>query len=290
MSTGQRADISAEQAKAGVLVEALPYIRRFSGATFVVKYGGHAMTDPTAAESFARDVVLLSSIGVRVVLVHGGGPQIQEMLGKLGIASTFKAGQRVTDDATMEVVRMVLVGQVNQDVVSMLNRAGGRALGLSGADGRLLRGRKHLVRGEDVGRVGEVHTVDVAQLELLARGGFLPVIAPVAVDDDDRPLNVNADLAAGAVAAQLGAAKLLLMTDVAGVKDETGATVATLTRDKARELIERKVADGGMIPKLECALTALEAGVGKVHIVDGRMQHALLLEIFTDHGIGTEVV
>jgi len=283
-------EVTAEQAKAGVLVEALPYIQRFAGATFVVKYGGHAMTDAAAADSFARDVVLLASIGVRVVIVHGGGPQIQELLGKLGIESTFRAGQRVTDDATMEVVRMVLVGQVNQDVVSVINRAGGRAVGLSGADARLLRGRKHLVRGEDVGRVGEVHTVDVAHLTMLAESGVVPVIAPVAVDEDDRPLNVNADLAAGAVAAQLKAAKLLLMTDVAGVKDETGATLASLSREKARDLIARKVADGGMIPKLECALSALDAGVGKVHIVDGRMRHALLLEIFTDRGIGTEVV
>jgi acetylglutamate kinase len=290
MSSHTSSEVTAEQAKAGVLVEALPYIQRFAGATFVVKYGGHAMTDAAAAESFARDVVLLASIGVRVVIVHGGGPQIQELLAKLGIESTFRAGQRVTDDATMEVVRMVLVGQVNQDVVSVINRAGGRAVGLSGADARLLRGRKHLVRGEDVGRVGEVHTVDVAHLTMLAQSGVVPVIAPVAVDDEDRPLNVNADLAAGAVAAQLKAAKLLLMTDVAGVKDETGATLASLTRDKARDLIARKVADGGMIPKLECALDALDAGVGKVHIVDGRMRHALLLEIFTDRGIGTEVV
>jgi acetylglutamate kinase len=278
------------QEKASVLVEALPYIQRFAGATFVVKYGGHAMTDPDAARSFARDVVLLRSIGVRPVIVHGGGPQIQDLLKKLGIPSTFRAGQRVTDDATMDVVRMVLVGQVNQDIVSLVNQAGGRAMGLSGADGQLLLGQKLLVDGQDVGRVGEIVRVDTDQLTLLTQGGFIPVIAPVAVDADGRPLNVNADLAAGAVASHLKAAKLLLMTDVAGVKDASGQVQASLDRQQARALIAQGVADGGMIPKLDCALQALEAGVGKVHIVDGRVLHALLLEIFTDRGIGTEVV
>jgi acetylglutamate kinase len=278
------------QEKASVLVEALPYIQRFAGATFVVKYGGHAMTDPEAARSFARDVVLLRSIGVRPVIVHGGGPQIQDLLGKLGIPSTFRAGQRVTDDATMDVVRMVLVGQVNQDIVSLVNQAGGRAMGLSGADGQLLLGQKLLVDGQDVGRVGEITRVDTDQLSLLTQGGFIPVIAPVAVDIEGRPLNVNADLAAGAVASHLKAAKLLLMTDVAGVKDAAGQVQASLDRQQARALIAQGVADGGMIPKLDCALQALEAGVGKVHIVDGRVLHALLLEIFTDRGIGTEVV
>lgn len=278
------------QEKASVLVEALPYIQRFAGATFVVKYGGHAMTDPEAARSFARDVVLLRSIGVRPVIVHGGGPQIQDLLKKLGIPSTFRAGQRVTDDATMDVVRMVLVGQVNQDIVSLVNQAGGRAMGLSGADGQLLLGQKLLVDGQDVGRVGEITRVDTDQLSLLTQGGFIPVIAPVAVDVEGRPLNVNADLAAGAVASHLKAAKLLLMTDVAGVKDAAGQVQASLDRQQARALIAQGVADGGMIPKLDCALQALEAGVGKVHIVDGRVLHALLLEIFTDRGIGTEVV
>jgi acetylglutamate kinase len=278
------------QEKASVLVEALPYIQRFAGATFVVKYGGHAMTDPDAARSFARDVVLLRSIGVRPVIVHGGGPQIQDLLKRLGIPSTFRAGQRVTDDATMDVVRMVLVGQVNQDIVSLINQAGGRAMGLSGADGQLLLGQKLLVDGQDVGRVGEILRVDTDQLTLLTQGGFIPVIAPVAVDAEGRPLNVNADLAAGAVAAHLKASKLLLMTDVAGVKDASGQVLASLDRNQARGLIAEGVADGGMIPKLDCALQALDAGVGKVHSVDGRVLHALLLEIFTDRGIGTEVV
>lgn len=277
------------QEKAATLIEALPYIQRFAGAVFVVKYGGHAMTDPEAARSFARDVVLLRSIGVRPVVVHGGGPQIQDLLKKLGIQSTFRAGQRVTDDATMEVVRMVLVGQVNQDIVSLINQAGGRAMGLSGADGSLLVGRKTLVDGQDVGRVGEIHKVNTEQLGLLTAGGYIPVIAPVAVDEAGQPLNVNADLAAGTVASQLKAAKLLLMTDVDGVRDGTGKVLASLSQAQARELIRDGVADGGMIPKLDCALHALEAGVGKVHIVDGRVRHALLLEIFTDRGVGTEV-
>lgn len=278
------------QEKAATLVEALPYLQRFAGAVFVVKYGGHAMTDPEAARSFARDVVLLRSIGVRPVVVHGGGPQIQDLLKRLGIQSTFRAGQRVTDDATMDVVRMVLVGQVNQDIVSLINQAGGKAMGLSGADAGLLQGRKHLVDGQDVGRVGEIHRVNTEQLGLLTQSGYIPVIAPVAVDDEGRPLNVNADLAAGAVAAQLRADKLLLMTDVDGVRDAAGQVLASLTREQARGLIRDGVADGGMIPKLDCALQALEAGVAKVHIVDGRLRHALLLEIFTDRGVGTEVV
>jgi acetylglutamate kinase len=278
------------QDKASVLIDALPYIQRFRGAVFVVKYGGHAMTDPEAARSFARDVVLLQSIGVLPVVVHGGGPQIEQVLTKLGIESTFKGGMRVTDDATMDVVRMVLVGQVNQEIVSLINQAGGRAMGLSGADGNLLVGRKMRVKGEDVGRVGKIDRVDHQQIALLTGGGFIPVIAPVAVDTECRPLNVNADLAASAVAAHVGARKLLLMTDVDGVRGKDGAVLRTLARDDVTRLIEERVAEGGMIPKLECALSALQAGVKKVHIIDGRVRHALLLEIFTDHGIGTEVV
>ncbi len=282
--------MKALQDKAGVLIEALPYIQRFRGAIFVVKYGGHAMTDPDAARSFARDVVLLQSIGVLPVVVHGGGPQIEQVLTKLDIKSTFKGGMRVTDDATMDVVRMVLVGQVNQEIVSLINQAGGRAMGLSGADGNLLVGRKMRVKGEDVGRVGKIDRVDQQQIQLLTGGGFIPVIAPVAVDVDCRPLNVNADLAASAVAAHVGARKLLLMTDVDGVRGRDGAVLRTIERDDVTRLIEERVAEGGMIPKLECALSALQAGVKKVHIIDGRVRHALLLEIFTDHGIGTEVV
>ncbi len=278
------------QEKAAVLIEALPYIQKFSGQIFVVKYGGHAMTDPDARRSFARDVVLLRSIGVQVVVVHGGGPQIEEHLARLGIKSTFRGGMRVTDDATMDVVRMVLVGQVNQEIVSLINREGGRAVGLSGADGNLLVGRRMLVDGQDVGRVGQIERVDERDVNWLAQGGFIPVIAPVAVDADGGPLNVNADLVAGAIAAHLGARKLLLMTDVDGVRGPDGEVMATLERGRAAELIEQNVIGGGMIPKLRCAIEALGAGVRKVHIVDGRVQHALLLEIFTDLGVGTEVV
>jgi len=278
------------QAKAAVLIEALPYIRRFAGEVLVVKYGGHAMTDPNAAKSFARDVVLLRSVGINVIVVHGGGPQIQAALDRLGIESTRKMGHRVTDAATMEVVRMVLVGQVAQDIVTRINQAGGRAVGLSGADGNLLRGRKLLVDGHDIGRVGEVVEVDETELRLLTDGGFIPVITPIAVDAAGEPLNVNADLGASAVAGHLKARKLLLMTDIEGVRGADGQVIGTLDRADVPRLIDAGVIVGGMIPKLHCATEALAAGVEKVHIVDGRVKHAVLLELFTDDGLGTEVV
>lgn len=283
-------DLSTLQRKAETLLEALPYIQRFAGQTLVVKYGGHAMTDPEAARSFARDVVLLNEIGIKVIVVHGGGPQIDRVLDRLGIKSTFRAGMRVTDDETMQVVRMVLVGQVNQEVVSLINHAGGRAVGLSGADGNLLRARQVLVDGVDVGRVGEIDRVDEREIRLLTGGGFVPVIAPVAVDAEGAPLNVNADLAAAAVAGHVHARKLLLMTDVEGVRGGDGEVISTLRREDVEPMIADGVIAGGMIPKLRCALQALGHGVGKVHIVDGRIRHALLLELFTDRGVGTEVV
>lgn len=282
--------IAELQAKAAVLIEALPHIQRFAGETLVVKYGGHAMTDPEAAKSFARDVVLLRSVGIDVVVVHGGGPQIQAALDRLGIASTREMGHRVTDDATMEVVRMVLVGQVAQEIVTRINQAGGRAIGLSGADGNLLRGRKLLIEGHDIGRVGEVVEVDDTELRLLTGGGFIPVVTPVAVDADGEPLNVNADLGASAVAGHLKARKLLLMTDIEGVRGADGAVIGTLDHRDVPRLIDEGVIAGGMIPKLHCATEALAAGVSKVHIVDGRVRHAVLLELFTDAGVGTEVV
>ena len=282
--------LKALQAKATVLIEALPYIQRFAGETLVVKYGGHAMTDAEAAVSFARDVALLRSVGINIVVVHGGGPQIKRVLDRLGISSEFKKGYRVTDETTMEVVRMVLVGTVDQEVVSRINQAGGRAVGLSGADGRLLLGRKVTVGGEDVGRVGLIERVDDTELRLLSEGGFIPVVAPVAVDREGKPLNVNADLVAGAVAAHLRARKLLLMTDVPGVMDAEGQVMSSLRRPKVDQLLADGVLTGGMIPKLKCATDALDAGVRKVHIVDGRVKHALLLELFTDTGIGTEVI
>ena len=282
--------IVALQQKAATLLEALPYIRTFAGETFVVKYGGHAMEDADARRSFARDLVLMRSIGIKVVVVHGGGPQIGAILKRLGLESTFRAGMRVTDDATMEVVRMVLVGQVNQDIVALVNTEGGRAVGLSGADGPLLRGRRILVDGEDVGRVGIIEKVDENEVGLLTQGGFIPIIAPVALDEAGGFLNVNADLAASAVAAHLKARKLLLMTDVEGVRGADGQILATIDRELAKRLIADRTVGGGMIPKLECALEALDGGVRKVHIVDGRLRHALLLELFTDRGVGTEVV
>ncbi|MCA9525728.1 MAG: acetylglutamate kinase [Myxococcales bacterium] len=288
--SAEPAALAALQAKADVLVEALPYIQRFQGETFVVKYGGHAMEDEGARQSFARDVVLMRSIGVNVIIVHGGGPMIQSALARFGVKSEFRAGMRVTDDATMEVVRMVLVGQVNQDIVALINQAGGRAVGLSGADGNLLRARKMLVGGEDVGRVGQPTRVDDGELRLLTRGGFIPVIAPVGVDAHGKPLNVNADLAAGAIAMHTIARRFILMTDVEGVRGADGQVINSLPAAAARAMMADGTIHGGMIPKLDCALEALDSGVEKVHILDGRQRHALLLEMFTDSGVGTEIV
>lgn len=282
--------VEALQAKAAVLAEALPYIQRFAGATFVIKYGGHAMTDPAARRGFARDVILLRAVGVNVIVVHGGGPQIEATLARMGVESSFRGGMRVTDDETMQVVRMVLLGQVNPDIVSLINSAGGRAVGLNGADGNLLRARRMTVDGHDIGRVGEVTRVDDGELRLLTKGGFVPIVAPVAVDAEGEPLNVNADLAAAAIASHTLAAKLILMTDVPGVKGPDGQVVPSLDRSQARRWIAEGVIAGGMIPKLECAIDAVSGGVGKVHIIDGRLRHAMLLELFTDGGVGTEVV
>lgn len=278
------------QAKAAILIEALPYIQRFAGETLVIKYGGHAMVDDDAARSFARDVALLRSVGVDVVVVHGGGPQIQAMLDRLGMPTTRKKGHRVTDAATMEVVRMVLVGQVAQTIVTRINQAGGRAVSLSGADGGLLQARTLEIDGEDIGRVGEVVAVDDTELRALLAAGCVPVVTPIAVDADGECLNVNADLGAGAIAAHLGARKMLLMTDIAGVKGADGAVITSLDRAEVPALVEAGVVRGGMLPKLQCAVDALDGGVGKVHIIDGRVRHAVLLELFTDDGIGTEVL
>ena len=286
---GDHSMLKALQDKAAVLVEALPYIQRFAGEVLVVKYGGHAMTNPEAASSFAQDVVLLHSIGLRVVVVHGGGPQIGEALADLGIETEFRHGYRVTDERTMKVVRRVLVGHVNQEIVSRVNRAGGRAIGLSGADGHLLLGRKVTVGEQEVGRVGIVERVNDSVLTSLLTDGFIPVLAPVAVDHEGLPLNVNADLVAGAVAASLKARKLLLMTDVAGVLGSNGEVISQLQRDGIESMIENGTLSGGMIPKMKCAVDALNGGVRKVHIVDGRFTHAMLLELFTDSGVGTEV-
>jgi len=273
--------------KAAVLVEALPYIRRFRDSTFVIKYGGHAMVDDELRAQVAVDLVLLKYIGVRPVVVHGGGPQIGATLERLGKTSRYVEGLRVTDDETMEVVEMVLGGKINPDIVQLVNRGGGIGVGLSGRDAGMLRVRRKCVGGQDIGRVGEVVAVDPGPVLAAAAAGYIPIIAPVGVDDDGVSYNVNADEAAGAIAAALGAAKLLMLTDVEGVKDADGKLVRQLSADDARKLIAEGTVSEGMIPKVECCIRAAEAGVERVHIVDGRIRHAILLEIFTDGGVGT---
>jgi acetylglutamate kinase len=285
--------------KAAVLEEALPYIRRFHNRTVVIKYGGHAMVDGGLKESFAKDVCLLRFVGIRVVVVHGGGPQINRMLERVGIKSTFSGGLRITDDETMDVVEMVLGGGVNQEIVGLICQHGGRAVGLSGKDDRFMRARRHeKVRGKDeqgreilvdLGRVGDVEHVEAGLVEQLIGNGFVPVIAPVAVDPDGKSLNVNADTAAGFIAGALHAAKLVLMTDVEGVKSASGELLRSLDAIEAERLIGESVITGGMIPKVRCALDAVKLGVEKVHILDGRRLHAILLEVFTDQGVGTEI-
>jgi acetylglutamate kinase len=273
--------------RAEVLIEALPYIRRFFDKTIVIKYGGHAMTEEDLRASFAVDVVLLKYIGVRPVIVHGGGPQIARTLERLGIASTFVDGLRVTDDATMEVVEMVLGGAVNREIVELVQRGGGRAIGLTGNDGHLLRVRRRTHEGHDLGRVGEVIEVDPAPIVAVADAGFIPVIAPLGTDADGVTHNVNADEAAGAIARALRAEKLILLTDVEGVKDAGGNLLAQITESEVRKLIAEGTIQGGMIPKVACCLDALRGGVQRTHIVDGRILHAILLEVFTDTGVGS---
>jgi acetylglutamate kinase len=285
--------------KAEILHEALPYIRRFHGRTFVVKYGGHAMVDPELKESFARDVCLLRYVGIQIVVVHGGGPQIDQTLERMGIQAVFSGGLRVTDEETMNVVEMVLSGGVNSDLVGLICKQGGRAMGLSGRDDTFIRATR--MEGlsakdksgafvkVDLGRVGRIESVEPGLVRNLISNGFIPVIAPVATDRDGQPLNVNADTAAGRIAEALGAAKLLLMTDVDGVKGADGRMLSSIGAAEAARLIEGGVISGGMIPKIECALEAVRGGVEKVHIIDGRRKHAMLLEIFTDTGVGTEI-
>ncbi|HXK21780.1 MAG TPA: acetylglutamate kinase [Myxococcota bacterium] len=273
--------------KAEVLIEALPYIRRFYDKTVVIKYGGHAQTEESLRASFAQDVVLLKYVGLRPVVVHGGGPQIGEILAKLGKKSSFVSGLRVTDDDTMDVVEMVLGGKVNHEIVALVQRAGGRAVGLTGSDGDMIRVTRRFVDGRDVGRVGRVVAVDPAPIAAVAAAGFVPIIAPLGVDEQGVTHNVNADEAAGAIARALGAEKLILLTDVAGVKDASGRLIHSLSIAESRKLIAEGTIRDGMIPKVECCIEALENGVGRTHVVDGRMLHALLLEMFTDGGVGT---
>jgi acetylglutamate kinase len=273
--------------RAEVLIEALPYIRRYADKTVVIKYGGHAMSEAELRASFAMDVVLLKYVGLRPVIVHGGGPQIGEVLARFGRESRFVDGLRVTDDETMAVVEMVLGGRVNHEIVELVQQGGGRALGLTGSDGGLLRVRRRLHRGRDIGRVGEVESVDPSAIRAVADAGFVPVVAPIGVDARGLTHNVNADEAAGAIARALGAEKLLLLTDVEGVKDAAGRVIPRLSSEEARKLAGEGVLREGMIPKVQCCIDALAGGVGTATIVDGRVQHAVLLELFTDGGVGT---
>ncbi|MCA9575006.1 MAG: acetylglutamate kinase [Polyangiales bacterium] len=281
--------------KAAVLLEALPYIRRFHGETFVIKYGGHAMIDPALRDGFARDVVLMKYVGLNPVVVHGGGPQIDETLASMGVVSERLDGLRVTDDKTMDVVEMVLGAKLNQAIVSLIAAHGGRPVGLTGRDDGFLRGervtqmRTKSGRVVDPGRVGAITSVNPQLLRTLMAGGFIPVIAPIVADADGQSLNVNADTVAGNVAAALTARKLVLMTDIEGVRGADGQVISSLTAEDIERLEAQGVIQGGMIPKVRCALDALAGGVTKAHIVDGRVQHAALLEIFTDKGIGTEI-
>jgi len=281
--------------KARILQESLPYIRRFHGRTFVIKYGGSAMLDASLQESFVRDVVLMKYVGMHPVVVHGGGPEIDGTLRALGLTPQKVEGLRITDDRTMDVVEMVLGGRINKRIVSLIGRQGGRAVGLSGIDDGLLLARRaapvQTKQGPvDTGRVGEIREVRPAVLNALIAADFIPVIAPLGIDPDGQSLNINADTAAGEIAAALKAEKLVLMTDTKGVCDRDGQLFPSLTAAKIASLRQAEVITGGMVPKVECALSALAGGVGKVHVLDGRVRHAILLEIFTDHGIGTEIL
>ena len=277
--------------KAQVLIDALPYIRTFHGTTFVIKFGGGAL-DGGGEESlsFAQDLVLLQHIGIRPVVVHGGGPQISELMNRLGLSPEFVDGIRVTGPDAMEVVEMVLTGRINREIVTMVHRHGGRAVGLSGRDAGFLVGEKKSLMGRDLGHVGKILAVNTEILEVLDRNRFIPIVAPVGVTEDGTALNINADEAAAVIAGALKAEKLIMMTNTTGVLDERGDLLASLDREAILDLIERTIISGGMVPKMEGCLRALSEGVGKVHVIDGRIAHALLLEIFTPEGIGTEIV
>jgi acetylglutamate kinase len=283
---------AADRAK--ILAEALPYIQRFHGKTIVIKYGGNAMTDDKLKKSFARDVVLLKLVGMNPVVVHGGGPQIDDLLKQLGRKGEFVQGMRVTDAATMDVVEMVLGGQVNKEIVNLINQHGGRAVGLTGADGGLIRAKKMLVRGEgdsdeliDIGQVGEVESIDPEIVHRLHTHDFIPVIAPLGVGKKGETYNINADLVAGKVAEILKAEKLIVLTNTPGVLDQNGNLLTGLSAKKIDELFANGTISGGMLPKISSALDAVKNGVNTCHIIDGRVEHALLLEVLTDEGVGT---
>ncbi|MBI5683150.1 MAG: acetylglutamate kinase [Deltaproteobacteria bacterium] len=275
--------------KIKTLLDSLPYIRQFYDKTIVIKYGGSAMVAENLKQSFARDIILMKYVGLNPVIVHGGGPQIGELLKKLGKESKFVNGIRVTDKETMDVVEMVLVGKVNKEIVGMLNHFGGKAVGLSGKDGKLILAKKFKTKGQDMGMVGEVKSINPNVIETLDKNKFIPVIAPVGVGEDGETYNINADIVAGKIAGALKAEKLILLTDVEGVLDKNKKLISTLSIKQAKALIKKGIASGGMIPKLECCFGALNEGVSKAHIIDGRVEHAVLLEIFTTAGIGTEI-
>jgi acetylglutamate kinase len=280
-----------------VLSEALPYLQKFSGKTIVVKYGGNAMTDETLKNSFARDMVMLKLIGINPIVIHGGGPQIGEMLEKLNIKSEFINGMRVTTTEAMDVVEMVLGGQVNKDIVNLINQNGGKAIGLTGKDGQLLHAKKLQVTRQtpdmlapeiiDIGHVGEVTRVNTQVLDMLSHSDFIPVIAPIGVDADGASYNINADLVAGKVAEVLRAEKLILLTNISGLQDKSGEVLTGLSTQEVDDLIADGTIYGGMLPKIQCALDAVHAGVTSAHIIDGRVPNSTLLELFTDEGVGT---
>ena len=291
--------LPAERAQniAHVLIEALPYIRRFSGKTVVIKYGGNAMVEQRLKAGFARDLVLMKLVGINPVVVHGGGPQIGDLLKRLGKASEFVQGMRVTDSETMDVVEMVLGGLVNKEIVTLINRHGGAAVGLTGKDGDFIRARKLLLRRDapelkepeiiDIGHVGEVESIDAAVVDMLVGGNFIPVIAPIGVGTDGFSYNINADLVAGHMAEVLKAEKLILLTNTAGLLDKQGDLLTGLGTEDVAALIKDGTIHGGMLPKIGCALSAVNSGVKAAHIIDGRLEHAVLVELFTDEGVGT---
>lgn len=288
---------TSAMSKARVLTEALPYIQRFSGKTIVIKYGGNAMTDEMLKNGFARDIVLMKLVGINPVVVHGGGPQIGKLLERIGKQSQFIEGMRVTDHETMNVVEMVLGGLVNKEIVNLINRNGGSAVGLTGKDGQLIRAKKLLIQrknGEadaaemvDIGLVGEVESINPHVVHMLVQGGIIPVIAPIGVGEDGSSYNINADLVAGKLAEILGAEKLILLTNIPGLLDKEDKLLSGLNADQVNKLIADGTIYGGMLPKIRCALEAVAGGVGAVHIIDGRVEHAVLLELFTDEGVGT---
>jgi acetylglutamate kinase len=292
--------IQSSMERADILLEALPYIRRFYNKTIVIKYGGHAMVDQDLKDKFARDVVMMKYIGINPVVVHGGGPQIGSFLKKLGKESKFVQGMRVTDEETMNIVEMVLVGMVNKEIVGLINRHGGKAVGLSGKDGNLIEAEKYYLNDEkakntpseiiDIGLVGKVKAVNAELIVSLAQNSFIPVIAPTGMGENGETYNINADVVAGEVAAALKAEKLLLLTDVAGVLDGRKNLIHTMTNQDALKLIDDKTVERGTFPQVKCWLKALRGGVKKAHIIDGRLKHAILLEVFTDQGIGTEII